>query len=82
MKELKYFSATWCQPCKMMKPIVNQTAKEYNIPITYIDIEEDRDAVNNFSITSVPTFILMEDGREVKRLAGARPPSIVREFCR
>lgn len=80
MRELQYFSASWCQPCKMMKPIVEHTAKQYSIPITYIDIEEERDAPLLHSITSVPTFILMEDGKELRRVSGAIPPAKFQGF--
>lgn len=80
MRELQYFSATWCQPCKMMKPIVEYTAKQYNIPIKYVDIEVERDAPTTYNITTVPTFILMENGKELRRVSGAIPPAKFQGF--
>ena len=69
------FWATWCGPCKMMGPIVDQIAEEMgtNAKICKINIDEQRDFATKYDVMSIPTFILIKDGKEVKRLVGAMP---------
>ncbi len=69
------FWASWCGPCKMMGPIVDQIAEEIgtNAKICKINIDEQRDFATKYDVMSIPTFILIKDGKEVKRLVGAMP---------
>lgn len=69
------FWASWCGPCKMMGPIVDQIAEEMgtNAKICKINIDEQRDFATKYDVMSIPTFILIKDGKEVKRLIGAMP---------
>ncbi len=69
------FWASWCGPCKMMGPIVDQIAEEMgtNAKICKINIDEQRDFATKYDVMSIPTFILIKDGKEVKRLVGAMP---------
>mgnify|MGYP001046966644 len=69
------FWASWCGPCKMMGPIVDQIAEEMgtNAKICKINIDEQRDFATKYDVMSIPTFILIRDGKEVKRLVGAMP---------
>ena len=72
MKTAKYFTATWCGPCKMFKPIVIELAEEeYSIEI--IDLDEQQDIAVQCRISSVPTMIIEENGIEVDRFIGALP---------
>ena len=66
-----YFTGSWCQPCQTLKPImerVNQT-----IPVTKIDVDTDAQTVSDYGVRSVPTVILVKNGREVKRFLGVQP---------
>lgn len=75
------FSAVWCGPCKMMKPIFEQLASEYGDKINFvsIDIDENPDIANKYQIQSIPTFVFLdEDGREANRINGAVPESELR----
>lgn len=67
------FSAAWCSPCKQAKPVFQQlkeTIKDVQFEI--VDIDEQHEMAQDFNITGVPTFMLIEDNEEVKRLVGAQ----------
>jgi thioredoxin 1 len=69
MKRIEYFSATWCGPCKALKPVMNELLVEgYNI--TFYDVDNDQDLAAQRGIRSVPTIIISENGVEVDRIVG------------
>ena len=71
MKTAKYFSATWCGPCKQFKPIMEELSNEgYNIE--FIDVDEDRDLAIEYNIRSIPTTVIEEEGKEINRLVGVK----------
>lgn len=69
------FWAEWCSPCKMMNPILDEIEKEYpDLTIEKVNVDEDTAKSQNFEITSIPTYVLVDDnGREIKRVKGAMP---------
>ena len=69
------FWADWCQPCKMMEPIIEEIKNEYPlIEIEKVNVDEDSAKAQNFDIGTIPTFVLVnEDGREIARVKGAMP---------
>lgn len=71
---LVHFTAEWCQPCKMMKPIIDEILVDRdNIDYVSVDIDEHRQTAIDYEIMSVPTFVLEnEDGTSV-RVIGAMP---------
>ena len=72
MKTAKYFTATWCGPCKTFKPVVIELVEEgYSIEI--IDLDEQQDIAAQYRISSAPTMIIEENGIEVDRFIGALP---------
>ncbi len=70
MRQLKYFSAKWCGPCKVFKPIMEELSNEGH-SIQFIDIDEQGAIASQFNVRSVPTTIIMENGIEVDRFVGA-----------
>ena len=72
MKTIKYFSATWCGPCKSFKPVMNEIASE-GYSVQFIDIDQSPNMATQFSVMSVPTVIIEENGIEVDRFVGSIP---------
>lgn len=65
-----YFSAAWCGPCKMFKPVVQQVSSELEIGIVYVDVDQQRDMAMKYNVTSVPTVVVENDGNVVYRNSG------------
>lgn len=78
MKTAKYFSATWCGPCQTFKPTMKELASEgYNIE--FIDVDENNEAAAEYNVRSVPTTVIMENGKEIDRLVGAQTKRVMLE---
>ena len=77
-KQLWYFSAPWCGPCKMFGPTMDRIASQ-GIQVKKINIDYEADAVTKYGVRSVPTTILVENGNEVKRFVGAKSENQVIE---
>ena len=68
------FWATWCGPCRMVAPIVEEIAAENeSIAVGKIDVDEARELAMQFGITSIPTLILMKNGEPAATVIGFRP---------
>lgn len=69
------FSATWCGPCKMLAPVVDELAKEYQgkLNVYKVDIDKCSQTAAASAIMSVPTVIFFKGGKEVGRVNGAVP---------
>ena len=68
------FWATWCGPCRMVAPIVEEIAEENeSIIVGKIDVDESRELAVQFGITSIPTLILMKNGKAAATVIGFRP---------
>ena len=84
MKTLLYFTAEWCNPCKQLKPLTEEIAKEYSsdISIVYVDVdnEESVNLLGEYGIRSVPTLVLMEETEVVDRITGALPKDKLMKF--
>ncbi|RCK60980.1 Thioredoxin-like protein 1 [Candida viswanathii] len=66
------FTASWCGPCQAIKAIVDQAYVENkNVEIVRIDLDSQRDLAEKYNITSVPSFVFVENGQEVDRITGA-----------
>ena len=78
MKTMKYFSATWCGPCKAFKPVINEIAGE-GYSIQFIDIDQQQDLAAKYNVRSVPTVVIEESGIEVDRFIGSIPKQMILE---
>ncbi len=68
------FFANWCGPCKMLAPILEEIASETDdFKIGKINVDEEGELAREFGITSIPTLVVIEDGKEVRRSLGYKP---------
>jgi thioredoxin 1 len=77
------FWAVWCGPCKMIAPIVEELASEYEgkIKIGKLDVDNNPNVAMKFGIRSIPTLLLFKDGKVVDQIVGAVPkPQIVQKL--
>jgi len=76
------FWATWCGPCSMLAPILDQVAEEEKITIGKINVDEERDLALQYDIEAIPTLVVMKDGKEVDRSVGMLDKAEVKELFR
>ena len=75
------FFATWCGPCRMLSPILEDLNEELNkeVDMYKLNIDESLDIAKQYNVLSVPTMIIFKDGEEVERLVGLRQKSQIKE---
>ncbi len=78
------FFATWCNPCKMLAPVLDDIAASLpeNRKIVKIDIDENMEAARKYGVMSIPTLILFKNGQVAQRLVGVRPEDELRELLK
>lgn len=77
--------APWCGPCKMMMPVIEKLAKEYNvedsdIKVVQINADEDTETVEKYQIKGIPTLIFERDGEILAREVGVRSEADIRKI--
>jgi thioredoxin 1 len=71
MVTVKKFSATWCGPCRMLAPVMNEIKSKYpNVKFEDIDVDEYNDDIQKYGVTSVPTVIIEKNGQLHERFTG------------
>ncbi len=69
MKQILYFTAEWCGPCKTVRPLMESVQSQ--IPIRFIDVDRDKSAVEKYGVRNVPTAIMIDqNGNMLSRLVG------------
>ena len=71
------FWAEWCGPCRMVAPVLDELAKEFDgkIKIAKVNVDENKQVSMDYRIRSIPTLLFFKDGQMVKQLVGAHPKS-------
>lgn len=68
------FWASWCGPCRMVTPLIEEIAEEHpEIKVVKINVDEEPELASQYQIMSIPTLIVMKDGAITNRAMGARP---------
>ena len=68
------FWALWCGPCRMVVPLVEEIAKERSdIKVVKINVDEEQELAMQFGVMSIPTLVVMKNGKIVNQVTGARP---------
>ena len=72
------FWASWCGPCRMVSPVVDEIATERtDIKVGKINVDEQQELAAQFNVMSIPTLVVVKDGAEVNRTVGAQPKSSI-----
>ena len=69
------FWATWCGPCKMLSPIIAEIAEEYDgkVKVCKVNVDEQPELANEFRVSSIPTVVVMKEGKVTNMSVGFRP---------
>ncbi len=78
------FWATWCGPCKMVGPIIEELSEELKdeIVVAKLDVDQQQEIAVKYQVMSIPTLILFKDGKEVKRSVGFKPKARILDFIK
>lgn len=78
------FFATWCGPCKMIAPILQEVRDEIgeDIIIGKVDVDDNFDIARSYGIMSVPTLLLFKNGEEIKRAIGFQPKQSILDMLK
>jgi len=78
MKQILYFSATWCGPCKNFKPIMESVSN--SIPVQFVDVDQNPTLAAQYNIRSIPTLVFLKNGQEINKKPGVLSESQVKEI--
>lgn len=77
------FWASWCGPCRMLSPIVDEIAEEnQDIKVCKVNVDEEPDLAGQFSVMSIPTLVVMKNGEVQKTSVGVQPKEAILEMVR
>ena len=78
MKQILYFTASWCGPCRMLGPIMESVKGQVNF--SKLDVDVEQDLAVKYKVRSVPTLVLVENGAEKNRLVGVHQAPEILSF--
>ena len=78
------FWATWCGPCKMLAPTIEELAEELKdeIVVAKLDVDQVQEIAVKYQVMSIPTLVLFEKGEEVRRTVGFQPKARILDFIK
>lgn len=77
------FWATWCGPCKMMAPVVEEVAKDYpDVKVCKVNVDEEPELSNAFKIVSIPTIVVIKNGDIIDSVVGYRPKEDIEKIIK
>lgn len=77
------FWASWCGPCRMVSPVVDEIAEETPaVRVGKVNVDEQPELARNFGVSSIPTLVVMKNGRVVNQAVGARPKQQILSLLR
>lgn len=77
------FWATWCGPCKMMAPVVEEVAKDYpDVKVCKVNVGEEPELSNAFKIVSIPTIVVIKNGEIIDSVVGYRPKEDIEKIIK
>ena len=79
MKEIKYFTSTWCSPCKVLSPIMDKL-KYQGFNITKIDVDDTPELVTEYGVRNIPTIVFEVNGVVKEKLVGVQPEEKIIEI--
>ena len=72
------FYADWCGPCRMVSPIVDEIAEERDdIVVAKVNVDEENELASEFGVFSIPTLVVIKNGKVISQAAGARPKDAI-----
>ena len=72
------FYADWCGPCRMVSPIVDEIAEEYDeYLVAKVNVDKEGELAGEFGVFSIPTLVVLKDGKVVNKVSGARPKAAI-----
>ncbi len=72
------FYAEWCGPCRMVSPIIDEIAKERDdIVVGKVNVDEEEELAGKFGVFSIPTLVVIKDGKIVSQESGAKPKNLI-----
>ncbi|WP_018664921.1 thioredoxin [Heyndrickxia acidiproducens] len=78
------FWATWCGPCKMIAPVLEEIDSEMGdqVKIVKVDVDENQETASKYGIMSIPTLVVMKDGQQVDKVIGYQPKEALEELVK
>ena len=75
------FNATWCGPCRMLKPVLEELSEQTNdYKIVSVDVDDEQQLAKEYGILSIPCLIVFKDGKELKRNVGFIPKDNIQDM--
>ena len=77
------FWASWCGPCRMVGPIIDEIAKENpDIKVCKVNVDDEPELASEFHIMSIPTLVVMKDGQVIRQSMGAKPKAQILDLLK